>query len=210
MPRQTIALLIAVYAIAFAFGAMAAIRWPSIMMLLAFMLEADAMQGVPDVNWRELGIAYGAPYFLAALCLYAAAIMVSQRRRGSVIWYAMGCVAGFPCMFLVDFEAGWWRDPGVWEVAASGGAAGAVLLGIAVWLLRGRAERAQPAHQAVKDSSVSPDTVVITPEPNVQAKPRSKPKRRRPVPPAIAQQRARWAREGRAMLAREQRRSKST
>ncbi|MEL7231076.1 MAG: hypothetical protein AAGJ85_01025 [Pseudomonadota bacterium] len=206
MSRQTIALLIALYAIAFAFGAMAAIRWPSIMMLLAFMLEADAMQGVPDVNWRELGIAYGAPYFLAALCLYASAMMVSQRRKGSVLWYVMGCVSGFPCAFLVDFEAEWWRDPGVWEGAAVGGAAGAVLLGIAVWLLRGRRELDQPA-MPVDIEVTEAVAVPIKPLQNTPP-PVPKPTRRRRVAPAIAQQRARWAREGRAMLARERARSK--
>ncbi|MEM1036502.1 MAG: hypothetical protein AAGI14_07040 [Pseudomonadota bacterium] len=206
MPRQTIALLIAIYAIAFAFGAMAAIRWPSIMMMLAFTIEAEAMQAVPDVNWRELGIAYGAPYFLAALCLYASAMMVSQRRRGGVLWYAMGCVSGFPCAFLVDFEAGWWRDPGVWEGAAIGGAAGAVLLGIAVWMLRGRSEKQEPMSEseiAAETPQVS-DSIPVTPAPERK----QKPKIRRRVPPAIAQQRARWAREGRAMRVREQRRSK--
>lgn len=206
MSRQTIALLIALYAIAFAFGAMAAIRWPSIMMLLAFMLEADAMQGVPDVNWRELGIAYGAPYFLAALCLYAAAMMVSQRRKGSVLWYVMGCVSGFPCIFLVDFEVGWWRDPGAWEGAAVGGAAGAVLLGIAVWLLRGRREPDQTAVPV--DIPVTEPAAVPLQQVQNLAPPAPKPTRRRRVAPAIAQQRARWAREGRAMLARERERSK--
>lgn len=204
MSRQLIALLIAIYAIAFAFGAMAAIRWPSIMMLAAFLLETEAMQGVPAIDWRELGIAYGAPYFLAALCLYASAMMVSQKRRGSVLWYIMGAVSGFPCVFLVDFEAGWWRDPGVWEGAVAGGAAGAILLGFAVWLLRGRKD----ARRGEKDQSVESDVQqpIAIIQTTVPAKP--KPKRRRPVPPAIARQRARWAAEGRQMLARERERSK--
>ena len=62
MPRRLIALLIALYAIAFAFGAMAAIRWPSLMMVASFMLEEEAMAGLTGIDWRELGIAYGAPY----------------------------------------------------------------------------------------------------------------------------------------------------
>lgn len=202
MSRQTIALLIALYAIAFAFGAMAAIRWPSIMMMATIILDADAMQGVPNIDWRELGIAYGAPYFLAALCLYASAMMVSQRRKGSVLWYAMGCVSGFPCVFLVDFEAGWWRDPGVWEGAVAGGAAGAVLLGIAVWLLRGRPDETVDLETPAQPVSAEPSPIIVAP-----VVPTPKPKRRKPVPPAIAAQRARWAAEGRRMRVREKQRT---
>ncbi|MEM7492692.1 MAG: hypothetical protein AAF296_04880 [Pseudomonadota bacterium] len=209
MSRQTIALMIALYAIAFAFASMAAIRWPSVMMVLAFMIEGEGMKGVPDLNWRELGILYGAPYFLAALCLYASAMMLSQRRAGSVVWYAMGCVAGFPCAFLIEFESGWWRNPGIWESVAIGGALGAVLLGMAVWLLR---DKRVNQELEVNSTSPSADLSDVTEVPKVieveadAAAPRTQ--RRRRVSPAIAQQRARWAREGRAMLARERKRSK--
>jgi len=202
MPRQTIALLIALYAIAFAFGAMAAIRWPSLMMVAAFMLEGDATQGLPNIDWRELGIAYGAPYFLSALCLYASAMMVSQRRRGSVLWYLMGCVSGFPCVFLVDFESGWWRDPGIWEGAVAGGASGAVLLGIAVWLLRGRNQATEKTDPVSDVNAEAPETAKVI----VAATP--KPKRRRQVAPAIARQRAHFAAQGRRMRERERARLK--
>lgn len=209
MSRQTIALLIALYAIAFAFAAMAAIRWPSVMMVLAFMIEGDGVQGMPDLNWRELGIVYGAPYFLAALCLYASALMVGQRREGSIAWYMMGCVAGFPCMFLIEFEPGWWRDPGVWEGVALGAALGAVLLGISVWLLRERRERQSSIVGDAAPQEMIPvgDTTPQLERPSAEiSKPRPQPRRR--LPPAIVAQRARWAREGRAMLAREGKRSK--
>ena len=57
MPRRLIALLIALYAIAFAFGAMAAIRWPSLMMVANVMLEDEAaMAGIAGIDWRQLGI----------------------------------------------------------------------------------------------------------------------------------------------------------
>ena len=135
MPRRLIALLIALYAIAFAFGAMAAIRWPSLMMLASFMLEEEAMAGLTGIDWRELGIAYGAPYFLAALCFYAAARSLGNKQKAARLWYMMGAVAGFPCVFLVDFEAGRWRDPRAGEGVVAGAAAGAILLGIAVWEL---------------------------------------------------------------------------
>lgn len=200
MPRRIIALLIALYAIAFAFGAMAAIRWPSLMMMAAFVLEDDAMAGLSGIDWRELGIAYGAPYFLAALCLYASALSLGKKKRSAMIWYLMGCVAGFPCVFLVDFETGWWRDPSVGEGAVAGAAAAAILLGIAVWQLIQKPK--QPVlEQAPQDPAAQAPIIV---NPAVEAQP-TKPKRRKPVPAAIARQRAAWAAEGRKMLARQRR-----
>jgi hypothetical protein len=200
MPRSIIALLIALYAIAFAFGAMAAIRWPSLMMMAAFVLEDDAMAGLSGIDWRELGIAYGAPYFLAALCLYASALSLGKKKRSAMIWYLMGCVAGFPCVFLVDFETGWWRDPSVGEGAVAGAAAAAILLGIAVWQL------IQKPKQSVLEQAPQAPTAQapIIVNPAVEAQP-AKPSRRKPVPAAIARQRAAWAAEGRKMLARQRR-----
>ena len=198
MPRRIIALLIALYAIAFAFGAMAAIRWPSLMMLASFVLEDDAMVGLSGIDWRELGIAYGAPYFLAALCLYASALSLGKRKRSAMIWYLMGCVAGFPCVFLVDFEAGWWTDPSVGEGAVAGAAAAALLLGIAVWQLTQKRKQQAPDAEPVQEQPV-----IVAPI--VTDAPKSTPKRRKPVAPAIARQRAAWAAEGRRMLARQRR-----
>ncbi|MEQ3745955.1 MAG: hypothetical protein ABNH53_06925 [Henriciella sp.] len=200
MPRRIIALFIALYAIAFAFGAMAAIRWPSLMMMAAFVLEDDAMAGLSGIDWRELGIAYGAPYFLAALCLYASALSLGKKKRSAMIWYLMGCVAGFPCVFLVDFETGWWRDPSVGEGAVAGAAAAAILLGIAVWQLIQKPKQSI-LEQAPQDPATQAPIIV---NPAVEAQP-SKPSRRKPVPAAIARQRAAWAAEGRKMLARQRR-----
>ncbi len=201
MPRRLIALLIALYAIAFAFGAMAAIRWPSLMMLASFMLEDEAMTGLTGIDWRALGIVYGAPYFLAALCLYAAALSLGNKKRSAGIWYLMGVVAGFPCVFLVDFEPGWWQDPSAGEGAVAGAAAGAILLGIAVWeLCRKRKPKTEPEIQPVDGQQVV-YVQAAAPEPD------KKPKRkyRKPVPAAIARQRAHFAAEGRRMMARQRR-----
>ncbi|MEM6554335.1 MAG: hypothetical protein AAF642_00560 [Pseudomonadota bacterium] len=201
MPRRLIALLIALYAIAFAFGAMAAIRWPSLMMLASFMLEEEAMAGLTGIDWRELGIAYGAPYFLAALCFYAAALSLGNRQKAARLWYMMGAVAGFPCVFLVDFEAGWWRDPSAGEGAVAGAAAGAILLGMAVWEL---CRNPKPPKRPTQ--SVEPDPQIIVspePEPDPECKPRRR--YRKPVPAAIVRQRAHFAAEGRKMMARQRR-----
>ena len=109
MSRRLIALMIAALAIVFAFGALSAIRWPSIMMFVTMFIHPDPALGLDNINWRELGIVYGAPYFLASLCYYAAAVSVASRRPGSVIWYAMGMVASLPIYYLVDFEQGFGR-----------------------------------------------------------------------------------------------------
>ncbi|MBR9836174.1 MAG: hypothetical protein GYB42_13570 [Alphaproteobacteria bacterium] len=195
MPRRLIALLIAIYAIAFAFGAMAAIRWPSLMMFASLMLEQEPLAGLAGFDWRQIGILYGAPYFLAALCLYASALCVHDRKKGSLIWYVMGCIAGFPCAFLVDFEPGWWHDPSAGEGAVAGAAGGAVLLAIAVWNLRKRYRK------PIKPGIV-PDAQTVTIMPAPEPKPAKK-RVYRPVPPAIARQRAHFAAEGRRMRERQ-------
>ena len=201
MPRRLIALLIALYAIAFAFGAMAAIRWPSLMMVAGFMLEDDAMAGLSGIDWRELGIAYGAPYFLAALCLYASALSLGNKQRAARLWYFMGVTSGFPCVFLVDFEPGWWQDPSTGEGAVAGAAAGAVLLGIAVWELC-RAPKRKPAPEP---EALTPQQVVIVQAQDPQSAAKAKRQYRRPIPAAIARQRAHFAAEGRKMAARQRR-----
>lgn len=200
MPRRLISLMIACYAIAFAFGAMAAIRWPSMMMFATLVLDKDPLEGLGAVDWRQLGIVYGAPYFLAALCFYAAAISISKKVRGSLIWYVMGCAAGFPCVFLVDFEAGWWRDPSAGEGAVAGAAAAAILLGIAAWNLRRRVRKPTPAPAA------EAPVLVVSPAAPEPA-PKAKPKYRKPIPAAIARQRALFAADGRRMLERQRRRA---
>ena len=197
MPRRLISLLIAIYAIAFAFGAMAAIRWPSLMMFAGIVLDKDPMAGLGNIDWRQLGIVYGAPYFLAALCLYASALSVGNRKKGSILWYLMGCAAGFPCVFLVDFETGWWRDPSAGEGAVAGAATGAILLGIALWNLR----RRKP-----KPNVIAPQTVAPAPSLVIVPATPPKPPVRKPVPPAIARQRALFAADGQRMRERQRRR----
>ncbi len=200
MPRRLITLLIALYAIAFAFGAMAAIRWPSLMLLATLMLEEQPMAGLENIDWRQIGIVYGAPYFLAALCLYASAISLNKRRKGAMAWYLMGCIAGFPCVFLVDFEAGWWRDPSIGEGGVAGAAAAAILLAIAVWNLR---RRRRKLVKAVQPQPAAAEAIIAPPP--VEPKPK-RTRVYRPVPAAIARQRAHFAAEGRRMLERQRRR----
>lgn len=194
--------MIALYAIAFAFGAMAAIRWPSLMMMASFMLEDDTMAGLSGVDWRELGIAYGAPYFLAALCLYASALSLGNKQRSASLWYFMGVIAGFPCVFLVDFEPGWWQDPSAGEGIVAGAAAGAVLLGIAVLELCRKPKKApvQPVAE-----TVPPEVVYVQAAAEEAPQKKTRQVRHAPMPAAIMRQRAHFAAEGRKMRARQRR-----
>lgn len=203
MPRRLIALLVASYAIAFAFAAMAAIRWPSLMMLADVLLQNTQNRLAEPIDWRRIGITYGGPYFLAALALYASAIATSNRRKGAVLWYISGVTAGFPAVFLVEFEPLWWQNPSIGEGLVAGAGASAVLLGAAVWSLRRRHPvRRQFPIQSPTDTLEAPDQSL---GPSKQP-PTSPPKKlRRPVSPAIAFQRAKFAEEGRRMLARQRR-----
>ncbi|MBU2607491.1 MAG: hypothetical protein KKC43_16575 [Alphaproteobacteria bacterium] len=205
MLRKLIASLIALYAIAFAFGALSAVRWPSIMMLVSWMVRDDIASGLDAVDWRALGIAYGAPYLLAALCFYCSAVLISGRRGGGVLWYVMGLCAGFPTVYLVSFENGWWQDPSIAEGAVAGAAIGAVLLLSAVYELRKRAPVRLARPEAVAPAAAAPEPVPATPlpEPAVAIiRPRATPPKPVFVPAAIARQRASFAAHGRRMNAK--------
>lgn len=138
MPRRLISLLLTALAIAFAFGAMTAVRWPSIVMVMGWIVNDNVAGGLNSVDWRQLGITHGGAYFLAALCYYAAAATIAARKPGAVLWYVMGMAASIPTIFLVHFDPEWWLDPSAGEGAMAGLAAAAALLLIAVWELRYR------------------------------------------------------------------------
>lgn len=200
------------YALAFAFGALTAVRWPSIMLALGWLAEGDIATNMEGVNWRELGITHGAPYLLAALCFYASAIMIAARREGGVLWYIAGCTAGFPVTYLVSFEHGWWQDPSAAEGAVAGAAVAAILIGIAIWDLRRQSQPERPVVKDVKELAAAPEPALtpapIIAEPTPVAPPVAEaPKKRSPprpviVPAAIARQRASYAAYGRKMNAR--------
>lgn len=210
MPRRLIAFLIALLAIAFAFASLAAIRWPSIVMFLGLFFHPDPSLGLEAVNWRELGFAYGAPYFLASLCYYASAASVGRRAKGAPAWYVLGCCAASPSLYMVHFDTGWWMDPGSAQGIWAGGAVIVALLGTAVFLLRHRRPHEEAADEAPAggvhltqeqfDALIARRDAVRAPEPAPET-PRQR--RRGPVPAAIARQRAQFAADGRRMLARQ-------
>lgn len=164
MPRRLISLLLIVYAMAFAFGALTAVRWPSIVMVMGWIVTDDVTGGLKSVDWRQLGITHGGAYFLAAFCYYASAAILSGRRRGAVLWYVMGMAASIPTIFLVHFDPNWWQDPSIGEGALAGLAAGAVLLLIAVWELRYRSPE-EIAEEREMLEAAPPPVVVAAPEP---------------------------------------------
>ncbi|WP_291198620.1 hypothetical protein [Hyphomonas sp.] len=138
MPRRLIAILLTIYAIAFAFGALTAVRWPSIVMVMGWIVTDDVAGGLGGVNWRELGIAHGAAYLFAALGYYASGATLAARKGGAVGWYVFALAFSIPSVFLVHFDANWWLNPSAGEGAMAGLMAGAVLLLLAVWELRKR------------------------------------------------------------------------
>jgi len=210
MLRKLIASLIAVYAIAFAFGALTAVRWPSIMMMVSWIVHDDVAAGLEAIDWRALGIAYGAPYLLAALCFYASAAMIAGRRPGGVLWYIMGLAAGFPTVYLVRFSDGWWNNPSPAEGAVAGAGIGALLLLSAVYELRKRKPERVPLAEQAPAPAARPVAVAAAPAPQDEpaaAIVRKRPSPARPafVPAAIARQRASFAAHGRRMHAKQNR-----
>lgn len=175
MPRRLIYLLLTAYAIAFAFGAMTAVRWPSIVMVMGWIVTDDVAGGLKTVDWRQLGIAHGGAYLLAAVCYYAAAATLAARKPGAVLWYVMALVASIPTIFLVHFDPEWWLDPSAGEGAMAGLVAGAALLLIAVWELRYRSPEEIAEEREMLEAAPAPVVYQSAP---VSAAPR---KRRPPV-----------------------------
>lgn len=202
MPRKLVAVLISLFAVGFAFAAMSAIRWPTIMLVVTFLHNEDAGAALSGVNWRELGLMHGLPYFIASLCLYAASAMIARRQRGAVASYILGCMFGFPCIYLVSFETGWWHDPSSGEGIVAGLGVIAMLLFLAVWDLRRKPARETPAIAASDTMVTVPASLLAQLQPAAAA-PQSPKVLQRPRSAAIRAAQASYVREGRKMLARQ-------
>ncbi|AXE65665.1 hypothetical protein HPO_15081 [Hyphomonas polymorpha PS728] len=172
MPRRLISLLLTALAIAFAFGAMTAVRWPSIVMVMGWIVTDDVAGGLNAIDWRKLGIAHGGAYLLAAVCYYAAAATIAARKPGAVLWYIMGMAASIPTIFLVHFDPEWWLNPSAGEGAMAGLAAAALLLLIAVWELRYRSPEELAEEREMLEAAPAP---VYQAAPVVAAPPRKRP-----------------------------------
>ncbi|MEM1105450.1 MAG: hypothetical protein AAGH87_03595 [Pseudomonadota bacterium] len=200
-----LALFVALFAVAFSIGALAVMRWPTIIMVMGVALENGLGPALEGVDWRQLGLIYGVPYLFAGAFLYVSAQLISQRRHGAFSTYVIGCALGFPCAFMVDFEPGWWRDPSSAEGAVAGAGAIAAVMALAVWELRKGKPAKAPAAEPEPEEMVSiPASVLaaLTPQPAAAA-PAPAPRPVRPPSAAVMHQRAHFAREGRKMLARQ-------
>lgn len=209
--RIFIAFITALYALGFAFSAIMAIRWPSLLALGAvFGTEGNVFaQAQTLMDWRGLGIHIGVAYFIAALCFHTSASLIWRTRPGAASWMLVGSLVGFPPFLLFDFEPGWWRAPDVYEQAVMIAALATFFLLSMVWELRPKSKRGSKTDKtrARADETIGDDTLdnapmhlpANPPEPKAEAKAKSKRRRYGPVPAAIARQRASFAAHGRGV-----------
>ena len=203
MYRPATSFLTALLAIMFAFGALISVRWPSLIMAGGWVGAGEMTEGLSGVDWRQLGVTYGGPYFLAALCFHFSALATYNRRHGAFTWFLFACVSGFPAAFFIDFEPGWWQAPSLGELGALNAAALSILLAWAIWDLRQRKPIPEPTElDTFEASEIDGDIDVQNAETPEPAPVRSA-RRRGPVPAAIARQRAMFAAQGRKQMARQ-------
>ena len=209
MTRAVVSSVTALYALSFVFVALAAIRWPSLIALGALFGEEanqfDRLQAL--INWRELGILTALPYFLAAFCFHSVTTLLERYRRGAPVWFLLGSLSGFLPFILFDFEPDWWRNPNIFEQCIC-------LAAIITFFLYGfvsdlSVERRKPAPKS-KTVKASPEPLILkqTVSPAVSPveeteKAPVKAKRYRPIPAAIARQRASFAMHGQRALRRQ-------
>ncbi len=203
MLRKLIAFQIFIYAFVFAFAALTAVRWPSIMMLAGLFFGDALPDAMKQTDWRLIGLAHGAAWLLAAFCFYASAQTLSGKRPGAFIWYCFALVAAVPCLLLHEWPPMWWQTLPPLEGAMLGGAIGAVLLFFAVSAYRDPAQESVPqtadeVEAEIQRLEAELTTAAALPEPVTVAAPAPK-KKRRPIRPgpAILRQRASFAKYGR-------------
>ena len=215
MVRKPVALVVALYAIAFAFLAMTAVRWPTIMTAVALVFR-EGSADLSGFDWRGVGLLFGIPYLIAAVFFQISSFALATRQHGAVTAFVFGCATGFPSVFVLDFRLDGWTAPTDAEWMVIWLAGGTLLLLGAVWDLRRRPApdapevmqaSAQPmaaglppllSARASRTSAAAPADRAFTPLPSTpaQAKAPRKP-RLKYVPPAVARNRQRWAAEGR-------------
>ena len=204
MTRLCLALITALYAIAFAFLAIMAVRWPSVMAVAALVSDSTGATSNLSalIDWRQLGLFYGGLYLFAAICFYACSTLIQRKRRGAPTSFVLGLLAGFPFLTLFDFSPDWWRSPNLFEQITIGAAVFSIFLLPAILAVtpksrRKQAERVARMQKGPMIAPLTPMTVSAS-----QPAPAPKPRRRQPVPAAIARQRESFAAHGRRALAR--------
>lgn len=209
MTRLCLALITALYAISFAFLAIMAVRWPSVLALAALFSESTGLNSDIGVmiDWRQLGLFYGGLYLFAAISFYACSTLLQRRKRGALTAFITGTLAGFPFLALFDFAENWWRSPDLFEQITIGAAIFALFLMPAISAASPQARRKRQNHLAAMPAAPlaaqqNPAMILV---PQTSQRPTPKPRRRKPVPAAIARQRESFAAHGRRALARRQR-----
>lgn len=227
--RKPVAFLVAIYAIVFAFLAMTVVRWPTLMTAVAMMFQEES-RDLAGFDWRTLGLQYGVPYLAAAVFFQTSSYALATRQHGAFTAFVFGCATAFPCVFVFEMREGWMAAPTHEEWILIWIVGGTLLLLGAVWDLRRRPNQ-EPIRQeplprvrndelewrtaglpAGKNSDKKsrlkaeelPPQVLAGPV-EVPTKPKKRPQRR-PVPPAIAAQRRKWAEEGRRQIERKNKR----
>lgn len=216
MFRKPVALLVALYAIAFAFLAMTVVRWPTLMTAVALAFK-DQGADLSGFNWRALGLQYGVPYIVAAIFFQISSYALATRSHGAVTAFVFGVCVAFPVVFVFDFREGWMAAPTMGEWVVVWIAAGTLLLFGAVWDLRRKPDEEPvrkkqrepfvphpnapevyaagvPALKGKKAKAEKPEPVQKSAEKPVKPK---KPVPRRRPSVMVELQRRRWAEEGR-------------
>ncbi|MEO1028237.1 MAG: hypothetical protein AAFX02_04175 [Pseudomonadota bacterium] len=196
--------IIMLYAAAFSFAALAALRLPSMALIeqLAFQYGyGPEAAGMADFNWRHISILLGGPYLAASIAFYVSAILLRARWRGAGIMFKLGAGLGFACLFLFEFRADWWHAPTDFEWIAVGAGCATLLIYLGIIFVY----ESKPAMKEVAAEPAEPlQEPVAAPvsRPSPKPKPNYRPKRRPRPGPAIMVQRAAFAAQGQRMLAR--------
>lgn len=211
MARRMLPFIIIIYAAAFAFAAMTALRLPSMALIQQLAFEygmGPEAPGIAEIDWRHVSILLGGPYLAAAFCFYISAVLIRARLRLGGVFFKLGTGLGFASIFLFEFRAEWWQAPTIWEMVVAGAACatGLIYLGIIyIYEFENPADRERKAPPHTEP--VIPPEPVMEAEPAapIPARPKRRPRRRAPQPimgpsPAIIRQRAAMAAAGRKML----------
>jgi MFS family permease len=224
MLRSIIAITIALYAIGFACAALAAVRWPSLLMMAALFDNGSGVATALNekMNWRELGLSFGLAYLVAAFFFYSCATCVARRKAGSIIFYILGVGLGFVPLMVFNFEADWWQSPDTFQqTVLFSGVMTLFLFGALLELDRARKAARKDAARQGKQLRMTTEQGNVSPAMTIGAAPVSAPvldsvpapvsapamkrARRKPVPAAIARQRESFAAHGRRARSRNMR-----
>jgi len=214
MLRHIVSLSVALYAIGFAFLALASVRWPSLLTLATLFGEQAGAIGEIDglLNWRELGLTHGFAYLITALCFYFSATLIGRKKRIAIVFYVAALGTGFLPLMLLDFEPGWWQTPTQFQQIVILAAVIAVFIASLIWELGGvKTDKAEQKKARLEQGQILLDQIIVPVNAVKPAKTKTVKKsarrggRRGPVPPAIARQRASFAAHGRRAKARHMR-----